>query len=172
MASKCQLCNEIFSLRKKLVIHERIKHQNNKTIPHHYLLNQPPLEQIIFYQDAFIVLIKNHLGFNRHSIGTKQVSINAFSENIFVYIFENEPSFRYSEAGEHRLKQLVNYDYWNVWQDPKLKTKDNNALAIEFSQTLEWLKRLCDNIFIVIVNNYNKPQDNFTIEIDNFCHAE
>ncbi|CAG8496725.1 19440_t:CDS:2, partial [Gigaspora rosea] len=27
------------------------------------------------------------------------------------------------EAGEQRLKQLVNYDYWNVRQDPKLKTK-------------------------------------------------
>ncbi|CAG8672322.1 23417_t:CDS:2, partial [Gigaspora rosea] len=52
------------------------------------------------------------------------------------------------------------------------KLKDNNALAIEFSQALEWLKRLYVNIFIVIVNNYNKPQDNFTIEIDNFCYAE
>ncbi|CAG8851800.1 24780_t:CDS:1, partial [Racocetra persica] len=50
--------------------------------------------------------------------------------------------------------------------------KDNNVLVIEFSQALEWLKQLCDNIFIVIVNNYNKPQDNFTIEIDNFCYAE
>ncbi|CAG8670138.1 1495_t:CDS:2, partial [Gigaspora rosea] len=27
------------------------------------------------------------------------------------------------EAGEQRLKQLVNYNYWNVRQDPKLKTK-------------------------------------------------
>lgn len=26
------------------------------------------------------------------------------------------------EASEHRLKQLVNYDYWNIQQDPKLKT--------------------------------------------------
>ncbi|CAG8643174.1 8849_t:CDS:2, partial [Scutellospora calospora] len=117
-----------------LVIHERIKHRNNKIIPHRYSLIQPSLEQIMFYQDAFIVLIKKCLGFNRHSIGTKQVSINAFPENIFVYLFENEPSFRYSpvqrkyfclfqgEVGEQRLKQLVNYDYWNVRQDPKLKT--------------------------------------------------
>ncbi|RIB17339.1 hypothetical protein C2G38_2187628 [Gigaspora rosea] len=82
-----------------------------------------------------VVLIKKRLGFNRHSIGAKQVSINAIPENIFVYLFESEPSFWYSsvqrkyscsfqgEAGEQRLKQLVNYDYWNVRQDPKLKTK-------------------------------------------------
>ncbi|RIB07550.1 hypothetical protein C2G38_2052817 [Gigaspora rosea] len=134
MASECQLCQEIFSSRKDLVTHERIKHRNNKIIPHRKTLLQPPLEQVTFYQDAFIVLIKKRLGFNRHSIGTKQVSINAFPENIFVYLFEHEPSFRYSpvqrkyscsfqgEAGEQRLKQLVNYDHWNVRQDPKLRT--------------------------------------------------
>ncbi|RIB27793.1 hypothetical protein C2G38_2239886 [Gigaspora rosea] len=98
MANKCQLCKEIFPSRKKLVIHERVKHRNNKIIPHRYLLIQPPLEQITFYQDAFIVLIKKRLGFNRHSIGAKQVSINAFPENIFVYLFESEPSFRYSSV--------------------------------------------------------------------------
>src|SRR5260364_31421 len=122
MDNKCQLCQELFSSRKELVAHERIRHRNNKTIPHRKLLTQPSLDQVTFYQDAFIVLIKKHLGFNRHSIGAKQFSINAFPENIFVYLFENEPSFRYSpvqqkyscffqgEAGEQRLKQLVNYD--------------------------------------------------------------
>ncbi|CAG8459065.1 26620_t:CDS:2, partial [Racocetra persica] len=28
----------------------------------------------------------------------------------------------HGEAGEQRLKQLVNYDYWNIRQHPKLKT--------------------------------------------------
>ena len=85
-----------FSSQKRLVIHERAKHQNNKIIPHRYSLIQLLFEQITFYQNAFIVLIKKCLGFNRHSVGTKQVSINAFSENIFVYLFEHEPSFWYS----------------------------------------------------------------------------
>ncbi|RIB04827.1 hypothetical protein C2G38_2221302 [Gigaspora rosea] len=67
MDNKCQLCQELFSSRKELVAHERIRHQNNKTIPH-----------------------------CKHSIGAKQFSINAYPENIFVYLFENEPSFRYS----------------------------------------------------------------------------
>ncbi|CAG8678270.1 6494_t:CDS:2 [Cetraspora pellucida] len=174
MANNCQLCNEIFSSRKKLVIHERIRHRNNKIIPHRYLLTQPPLEQIIFYQDAFIVLIKKRLGFNRHSIGTKQVSINAFPENIFVYLFENEPSFRYSpvqqkyscsfqgEAGEQRLKQLVNYDYWNVRQDPKLKTKgyvlfiDNDS---SYEVTFSWSQsELKENDPVAQTNAPNPPQ--------------
>ncbi|CAG8701762.1 13050_t:CDS:2, partial [Gigaspora rosea] len=64
----------------------------------------------MFYQDALIVLIKKCLGFNRHSIGVKQASINSFPEKIF------------GENGKQRLKQLINYDKWNVRQDPKLKT--------------------------------------------------
>ncbi|CAG8641199.1 14276_t:CDS:10, partial [Cetraspora pellucida] len=113
MASKCQLCQVIFLSRKELAAHERIKHRNNKTIPHCKLLIQPPLEQVMFYQDVLIVLIKKHLGFNRHSIGAKQ-----------------------GEDGELRLKQLVNYDNWNVLQDPKLKTigyilfKDHDSFYI------------------------------------------
>ncbi|CAG8833259.1 31842_t:CDS:2, partial [Racocetra persica] len=55
-----------------LVAHERIKHRNNKTILHRKLLIQPPLEQVAFYQDTLIVLIKKCLGFNRHSIDAKQ----------------------------------------------------------------------------------------------------
>ncbi|RIB20461.1 hypothetical protein C2G38_2179191 [Gigaspora rosea] len=81
MDNKCQLCQEFFSSRKELVAHERIRHRNNKTIPHRKLLTQPPLDQVTFYQDAFI-----------------------------------------GEAGEQRLKQLVNYDQWNIRQDSKLKT--------------------------------------------------
>ncbi|CAG8815517.1 12770_t:CDS:2, partial [Racocetra persica] len=61
-----------------LVIHEGTKHRNNKIIPHRCLLTQPLLDQIAFYQDAFVVLIKKRL------------------ENIFVFLFENESSFRYS----------------------------------------------------------------------------
>ncbi|GES76550.1 hypothetical protein GLOIN_2v1474312 [Rhizophagus clarus] len=67
MTFKCCLCQKIFSLRKQLLSHERVKHRNNKTIPHRHLLSQPSVEQLISYQDAFIILIKKHLGFNRHS---------------------------------------------------------------------------------------------------------
>ena len=125
MTFNCCLCQETFSLRKQLLTHERTKHRNNKIIPHLHLLLQPSFEQLVFYQDAFIILIKKRLGFNRHSVGSKRLSINAFPENVFVYLFQNEPSFRYKsalqkycctfkgEAGEGRLKQILNYEYWN-----------------------------------------------------------
>src|SRR5204862_2168972 len=93
---ECSLCQQNFSSRNKLLIHERNKHRNNKVIPHRTSLTLPSFEHIVYYQDAFIVLIKKRLGFNRHSIGSKRLSIDAFPETIFVHLFENEPTFRYS----------------------------------------------------------------------------
>jgi len=131
---KCSLCQKNFSSRNKLLTHERNKHRNNKVISHHTSLILPSFEHVVYYQDAFIVLIKKRLGFNRHSIGSKRLSIDAFLENIFVHLFENEPTFRYSpiqrkyfcqfqgKAGEERLKQILNYEYWNFRQDPNTKT--------------------------------------------------
>jgi hypothetical protein len=94
----------------------------------------PSLELMVYYQDAFIALIKKRLGFNRHSIGSKRLSIDTFPETIFVHLFENEPTFRYSptqrkyychfqgKTGEERLKQILNYKYWNFRQNPETKT--------------------------------------------------
>src|SRR5215204_2984672 len=134
MAFKCNICQEAFFLRKQLLTHERTKYRNNKTIPHLQLLLQPSFEQLVFYQDAFIILIKKHLGYSRHSVGSKRLLINVFSENVFVYLFQSEPSFRYNsalrkyrctfkgETGEGRLKQILNYEHWNCQQDPITKT--------------------------------------------------
>ncbi len=134
MTHKCYLCQKTFFSRKHLLTHERTKHRNNKTIPHLNLLLQPSFEQLVSYQDAFIILIKKRLGFNRHSVGSKRLLINVFPENVFVYLFQNEPSFRYNsalrkyrcsfkgEAGEKRLKQILNYEYWSCHQDPETKT--------------------------------------------------
>ena len=83
----------------------------------------PSFELLVYYQDAFIVLIKKRFSFNRHSIGSKRFLISAFPETIFIHLFESEPSFRYSptqrkyycqfqeKAGEERLKQILNYEY-------------------------------------------------------------
>jgi hypothetical protein len=132
---ECSLCQQIFSSKDKLSIHERKKHRNNKVIPHRTSLVLPSFEHIVYYQDAFIVLVKKRLGFNRRSIGSKRLSIEAFPENVFVYLFENEPTFRYSPVqrkyychfqgkfGEERLKQILNYEYWSYKQDSKTKTK-------------------------------------------------
>jgi hypothetical protein len=134
MAFKCYLCQKKFSLQKQLLSHERTKHRNNKTIPHQHLLFQPSLEQLVSYQNTFIILIKKRLGFNRHSVGSKRLSINVFPENVFIYLFQNEPLFRYSsalrkyrcmfkgQAGEVRLKQILNYEHWHCQQDPITNT--------------------------------------------------
>ncbi|RHZ88189.1 hypothetical protein Glove_26g203 [Diversispora epigaea] len=98
MAFQCYLCQTILSSRKQLLSHERTEHKNNKTIPHLHLLIQPSSEQLISYQDAFVILIKKRLGFDRHSIGQKQLLINVFPENVFVHLFQSEPSFHYNSA--------------------------------------------------------------------------
>ncbi|CAG8470533.1 14980_t:CDS:10, partial [Racocetra fulgida] len=46
-----------------------------------------------------------------------------------------------------------------------------NALAIEFNQALEWLKSLCNNIFIV-QNQFNDFQDLFKVKVDDFSSME
>ena len=134
MTVRCYICQETFSLQKQLLTHERNKHRNNKIMPHLHLLLQPSYEQLVSYQDAFIILIKKRLGYSRHSLGSKRLSISAFPENVFVYLFQSKPYFRYNsvlrkyrcifkgEAGERRLKQILNYEYWNQRQDPITKT--------------------------------------------------
>ena|SRR2546429_3361774 len=144
--NECPLCQQKFSSRNKLSIHERKKHRNNKVIPHRASLSSPSLELVIYYQNAFIVLIKKRLGFNRRSIGSKRLSIDAFPETIFVHLFENEPTFRYSptqqkyscqfqgKAGEERLKQIFNYEYWYFRQDPETKTM-GYVLFVNYEET-------------------------------------
>ncbi|CAG8810553.1 24253_t:CDS:1, partial [Gigaspora rosea] len=51
------------------------------------------------------------------------------------------------EVGEQRLKQLINYDYWNVQQNLKLKTKgyvlfmdNDSSYKVTFSWTQLELK--------------------------------
>ena len=121
----CKICFRIFTTYQKLLAHERNKHLHNKIVPHFYLLPQPSSEQMFYYINSFIVLIKKKLGFSRHAIGKKRLSIETFPENVFVYLFKNEETFKYSPArhkyqccfegfaGATRLKQLFHYDNWD-----------------------------------------------------------
>ena len=131
----CKLCFKPFTTYQKLLVHERNKHSHNKTIPHFHLLLQPSSEQIFYYINSFIVLIKKKLGFSRHAVGKKRFSIETFPENVFVYLFKNEEMFKYSPsqhkyqrcfggaAGETRLKQILRYDQWSFRQHPITNTK-------------------------------------------------
>ncbi|GES85276.1 hypothetical protein GLOIN_2v1475986 [Rhizophagus clarus] len=69
-----------------------------------------------------------------------------FLETIFVYLFENEPTFQYSpvqrkyycqfqgKAGEERLWQILNYDYWSYKQDSNTKTT-GYVLFVNYEET-------------------------------------
>src|SRR4051794_26395659 len=118
----CLLCSKIYDARKKLQSHERTKHKNNKLIPHRHILCQPSDETLSFYRDTVIIRLKKTLGFNRHSIGKKHITIDAFLENVFLFLFENENSFKYipnqrkyqcileGAIGEERLKNIFKYE--------------------------------------------------------------
>ncbi|CAG8837216.1 15708_t:CDS:1, partial [Cetraspora pellucida] len=125
-----------FMIHQKLLAHERSKHANNKMIPHFYLLSQPTSEQLLYYINSVIVLVKKKLGFSKNFIGKKRFSIETFPENIFVYLFRNEKKFKYSSVnhkyqccfegstGVTRLNQIFYYNYWNFRQNPITNTKE------------------------------------------------
>ena len=94
-AESCLLCSKIYDTKKKLQSHERNKHKNNKFIPHRHILCQPSEETLSFYRDTVIIRLKKSLGFNRHSIGKKHITIDAFPESVFLSLFENDASFKY-----------------------------------------------------------------------------
>ncbi|GET51139.1 hypothetical protein GLOIN_2v1791375 [Rhizophagus irregularis DAOM 181602=DAOM 197198] len=62
------------------------------------------------------------LGFNRHSVGKKYITLDAFPEDVFVSLFENEDNFKYipsqrkyqcileGTVGEEQLKKIFKYD--------------------------------------------------------------
>ena len=118
----CLLCSKIYDTKKKLQNHERTKHKNNKLIPHRHILCQPSDETLSFYQDTVIIRLKKTLGFNRHSIGKKHITIDAFPESVFLSLFENEDSFKYIPSqrkyqcilegaiGGERLKNIFKYE--------------------------------------------------------------
>src|SRR5271154_4341954 len=118
----CLLCSKIYDTRKKLQSYKQNKHKNNKLIPHRHILCQPSNETLSFYRDTVIICLKSILGFNRHSIGKKHITLDAFPENVFLFLFENEDSFRYISSqrkyqctfegavGGERLKNIFKYD--------------------------------------------------------------
>src|SRR6266498_6068203 len=91
----CLLCPKIYDTKKKLQNHERNKHKNNKFISHRHILCQPSDETLSFFQNTVIIHLKKSLRFSRHSVGKKHISIDRFSENVFLFLFENETNFKY-----------------------------------------------------------------------------
>ncbi|GES87249.1 hypothetical protein GLOIN_2v1780679 [Rhizophagus clarus] len=51
-----------------------------------------------YYIDSFNVLDKKKLGFSRHAVGKKHLTIETFPEHVFVYLFKDEETFKYSPS--------------------------------------------------------------------------
>ncbi|GES86280.1 hypothetical protein GLOIN_2v1842188 [Rhizophagus clarus] len=91
-------------------------------VPYFYSLVQPSSEQMSYYINSFIVLVKKRLGFSRHAVGKKHLSIETFPQHVFVYLFKNEETFKYSPA-RHKyqchfegLGYVLLEDYENKYQ--------------------------------------------------------
>ncbi|GBC00912.1 hypothetical protein RclHR1_00400026 [Rhizophagus clarus] len=88
-----------------------------------------------YYIDSFNVLDKKKLGFSRHAVGKKHLTIETFPEHVFVYLFKDEETFKYSPSihkyqcyfdrfsGATRLKQIFQYDHWDFRKNPITNTK-------------------------------------------------
>ncbi|CAG8826044.1 5805_t:CDS:2 [Gigaspora margarita] len=91
------------------------------------LENSPIKERIcvcFYYEivDKIFEYARNSFGFNRHSIGKKHITIDAFPDNVFLSLFENEENFKYMPSqqkyqcvlegtgGEEKLKRIFKYD--------------------------------------------------------------
>ena len=110
------------TLFQNLQNYKRTKHKNNKLIPYCHILCQPSDKTLSFYQDTVIICLKKTLRFNRHLIGKKHITIDAFLESVFLSLFENEESFKYilsqrkyqcileGAIGGKRLKNIFKYE--------------------------------------------------------------
>ncbi|RHZ49412.1 hypothetical protein Glove_521g41 [Diversispora epigaea] len=174
----CELCFKNFASYKNLVIHERNVHSNNKLIPHFYLLSQPTSEQIIYYINSFIVLLKKKLSFSRHAIGKKHLLIDTFPENVFIYLFKNEETFKYSpakckyqcnfegHAGITRLNQLFCYNQWSY----VLLEDYENKYQIKFTWSQTILSENNRELILERMNcNFITDSDEFQENSNNEC---
>src|SRR6266508_2317898 len=62
-----------------------------------------------------------------------------FKINLFLGIirhYENIVVYLKIKMGEERLKQILNYEYWNYWQDSKTKTT-GYVLFVNYEETYE-----------------------------------
>ncbi|RIB21927.1 hypothetical protein C2G38_2175265 [Gigaspora rosea] len=152
----CLLCSKTYDTKKKLQSHERNKHKNNKLIPHRHLLCKPSDDTLSFYRNTVIIHLKNILGFNRHSIGKKHITIDAFPENVFLSLFENEENFKYIPSqrkyqcvlegteGEEKLKRIFKYDEIIFCEDINTSTrgcilfKNNDG---QYKITFSWMQK-------------------------------
>ncbi len=91
----CLFYTKIYNTKKKLQSHKWNRHKNNKFILYCHIFCQPSDETLSFFWDIIIIHLKNSFGFSRHLVKKKHISIDRFSENVFLSLFENKTNFKY-----------------------------------------------------------------------------
>jgi len=98
----CHLCSanlpRTFSSKSSLSFHENNTHPNNKIIPHSRCLTSPSSYDICQFKSSFIMQLKARLQFHRSEPRVKTLKMEPFSEGLFIVLFYNELTFRYSPA--------------------------------------------------------------------------
>ena len=103
MPFTCLLCSaantsKTFSSKNSLSIHERTVHPNNKIIPHSRCLTSPSLYDIYHFKQLFVMQLKARLQFYRSELQVNTLKMKPFSEEFFIILFYNEPTFQYSSV--------------------------------------------------------------------------
>ncbi|CAG8825169.1 42045_t:CDS:2, partial [Gigaspora margarita] len=86
--------------------------------------------------------------------------------NIFIKNNTEQSSVKNEVMG--RIKTVIEDTCKNICDG----LLSQNALTIEFNQALEWLKRLCNNIFIEQDHFNNSPGQNYNVKIEDFSLIE
>src|SRR5437868_3569655 len=90
----CLLCPKTYLTRKSLLAYEMKKYPNNYVVPHSLGFELPSSWCLCQFQSVFLANVKFHLHTYRSFQDLKQFTLHC-SENLFYYVFYQEPGFKY-----------------------------------------------------------------------------
>jgi hypothetical protein len=110
--------------RGSLLNHEKHKHPNNRVIPHLPTITIPSNYDIKQFKNAFIIQVKRCLQFSQSAVRNKKITLEPFSEGLFIVLFYNTPTFHFiasqkmyavdfqGRAGYNEIGNLLEDDKW------------------------------------------------------------
>jgi len=93
----CLLCPKTYLTRKSLLAHETKKHPHNRVVPHSLGFELPSSWCLCQFRLVFLANVKSRLHTHRTSQDLKQFTLHC-PENLFYYVFYQEPGFEYQPA--------------------------------------------------------------------------
>src|SRR6185437_8894382 len=93
----CLLCSKTYSTKSSLLSHETRKHPHNRTVPHSSCFELPSSWCLCQFCSIFLANVKSRLHTHRSAQGFNQFTVHC-PENLFYYVFHQEPGFEYQSA--------------------------------------------------------------------------